>query len=128
MAGVIHTAAQRLNSSVAGLTGAVALPQHEPGAQHPTSPTELLDQLPTEFGGLTHLFGGGGLVESPTQHAPVNVGRVIPAGSVKGALGGLVPDVRNTTNNAVASGRRAAVPLAESARQTWAKARAALKI
>lgn len=128
MAGVIHNAAERLNASRAGLTGAVALPSQEPGAPHPTSPTELLEQLPTEFGGLTHIFGGGGLAEAPLQHAPVNVSRVIPSGSVRGQLGGLVPDVRNTTNNAVATARKASVPLAQSARETWAKARAALKI
>src|SRR5580692_7099562 len=106
MAGPIHIAAERINASRAGLTGQTSLPQNEPGAAHPASPVEVADHIPTEFGGLTHLFGGGGVVESPTQFAPVNVGREIPTGSVAGKLGGLAPDVRQSATHAVATARK----------------------
>jgi hypothetical protein len=130
MAGVLHTAAQRINTSVAGLTGAVRNPSQEPGAPHPASATEVADLIPSEFGGLTHLFGGS--AAPSTQFAPVNTARTIPAGSVKGRLGGLVPDVRNVATHAATSGAKAekaaAVPLSTAARNTLARARQILKI
>jgi hypothetical protein len=128
MAGALHAASQRINDSVAGLTGQVHNPSQEPGAPAAASPVEVIDHLPTEFGGLTHLFGGGGLAEAPTQFAPVNVGKEIPAGSVRGVLGGLAPDVRNTATHSVATAKKVTVPLSESVRTTVAKARAALRI
>jgi hypothetical protein len=129
MSTAIQLAAQRINTARAGLTGQTSLPSQEPGAPQSASPTEVAAHvLPTEFGELTHLFGGGSFAETPTAQAPVNVSRVIPAGSVKGVLGGLAPDVRNTTNNAVATARKTTEPLAVSARNTIAKARTWLKI
>lgn len=105
MAGVLHSAAQRINTSVAGLTGPASDPAQEPGAPQSASLTENLDLIPSEFGGLTHLFGGS----SPEViHAPVNPALEIPAGSVRGQLGGLAPDVRNTAAHATETARKAA--------------------
>ncbi len=128
MAGVIHTAAQRINTSVAGLTGQVSDPRQEPGAPLAASATEVADLIPTEFGGLTHLFGGA--AQPSEQFAPVNPGLEIPAGSVRGHLGGLAPDVRNTITNAQQAVRNSQTLPAVSSTVTnaIAKARAWLKV
>ena len=128
MAGPLHIAAQRINTSVAGLTGQVSDPAQEPGAPAAATTTELADLIPTEFGGLTHLFGGE--AAPSTQHAPVNPGLEIPAGSVRGHLGGLAPDVRNTVTNAQAAIRNSNTLPAVSSTITnnWNKFRAWAKI
>jgi len=91
MSTAAQIAAARINSARAGLTGPTALPENEPGAQVAKTPTEYIADLPTEFGGLTHLFGGNEIPNSTLE--PVNVSLTAPGG-VAGKLGGLVPDVR----------------------------------
>lgn len=130
MSGVLHTAAQRLNTSVAGLTGQPSDPSQEPGARAPASAVEVANLLPTEFGGLSHLFGGE--AQPSQQYAPVNPGLEIPAGSVRGHLGGLAPDVRNTATHATEAAKAQAAkvlpPVSAAAANAVAKARAWLKI
>jgi hypothetical protein len=131
--------AERINAARAGLTGNKVDPSQESGAPLATSPTELLDQIPTEFGGLTHLFGGGS--NPVAENAPVNTALTAPGGT-KGPLGGRVPDFRNAATKAVATVKDAAstvtsnqpaastpsVPLSTSAKNTVAKVRGFLKI
>jgi len=125
----IQIAAQRINASRAGLTGQTALPENEPGAQVAATPTEIADLVPTEFGGLSHIFAGG--ETAIPSVVPVNTAKTIPSGSVAGKLGGLAPDVRNTAQKvqqAVATRTKNTEPLSTSAKNTVAKARAFLKI
>jgi hypothetical protein len=125
MAGVLNLAAQRINASTAGLTGRASIPSQEPGAPQSATATELADLIPSEFGGLTHLFGG----EAPpsTQHEPINPSVTIPAGSMRGRLGGLVPDFTNTATHAVQTGRadasKAVTPLSAATRNYVGRAR-----
>ena len=88
------------------------------------SATELADLIPTEFGGLSHLFGGEA---SPTQYEPVNPSLEIPGGSVRGRLGGLVPDFVNTSTHAVQSAEKPAAttlaPVSATARDYVTRAR-----
>lgn len=132
MSGILSAAAQRVNTSVAGLTGQVSDPRQEPGAPQSASATEVADLIPTEFGGLTHIFGGGGGENTPSQFAPVTTARDVPTGSVPGRLGGLVPDVKNTVVHQVATAKAkapaAAPALSAVAKQYVAKARTFLKI
>lgn len=96
MSAIINAASHRLERATGGVAtagGNLSLPQ--PPVAAPTSGTELVDEVPTEFGGLTHLFGGGSLAEAAGQFLPVNVGLEKPAGAIRGALGGLKPDFRN---------------------------------
>lgn len=129
MSGALSLAAQRINTATAGLTGKQALPVNEPGAPLPASPTEVADLLPTEFGGLTHLFGGG--ESSPAQYAPVNPALEIPGGSSPGKLGGLAPDFTNAAQNAQQAALKVApkvAPISAAAKNYVSKARAFLKI
>jgi hypothetical protein len=132
VAGTLHMAARRLNASVAGATGMQSDPSQAPGARVPTTPTELTYVIPSEFGDLTSMFGGGSPVEAVTQYAPVNTSFTVPAGSVPGRLGGRVPDFRNTTNSVVNQTKGAAQPVVKSlqanARDAWQRARDILKI
>ncbi len=126
MAGPLHIAAQRINTSVAGLTGPASDPAQEPGAPQSVGLTEALDLVPSEFGGLTHLFGGE--AAPSTQHAPVNPALEIPAGSVQGRLGGLIPDARNTAAHAVETARTypgtVLPPFSTAVQNNWNKFRA----
>lgn len=129
MPGILSAAAQRVNTSVAGLTGQVSDPRQEPGAPQSASATEAADVIPSEFGGLTHLFGGE---NTAAQFAPVNTAREIPTGSVPGRLGGLVPDVKNTVVHQVSTAKAKAPAVAPAfsavAKPYIARARAFLKI
>lgn len=96
MSGVLHTAAERLNSSTGGVTppsqvtSNFSLPQ--PPVDAPASPAEVLLNVPTEFGDLTGLFGGVSPAEGAGQYAPVNTALDSASGVLRGALGGLKPD------------------------------------
>lgn len=85
-------AAQRLNASVAGFTGHEVSPLVTDATSTGASATEALASLPTEFGELTHLFGGSEPVGS-TQYAPVQTPLQAPGG-IAGAYGGVKQDVR----------------------------------
>jgi hypothetical protein len=129
MASILNAAAQRINASTAGLTGVKANPSLEPGAAHPASATEVADLIPTEFGGLTHLFGGQ--AAPSTQFQPVTTAKTIPTGSLPGKLGGLVPDARNAVTHAATTATarvKATEPLSVSAKKTIANVRTRLKI
>lgn len=96
MPAIVNAAAHRLEKSTGGTAtnaGNLSLPQ--PPVALPTSPTELVDEVPTEFGGLTHLFGGGSVGEALSQYVPINTALEKPGGSIRGALGGLKPDFRS---------------------------------
>jgi hypothetical protein len=129
MSGIINAAAQRVNTSVAGLTGQVSDPRQEPGAPQSASAVEVADLIPSEFGGLTHLFGGSGEAQ---QFAPVQVARDVPTGSLPGKLGGLVPDARSAVVHGVATAKAnaptVAPALSATARNYVNRARAFLKI
>lgn len=143
MPAILNTAAQRVNASVAGLTGAAKPASQEPGAQVRTTPSELIEQLPTEFGGLTHIFSGGG-IDTVGSLEPVNVSRSVPVGAQPGPLGGLVPDVRKAFTKVTATSPTniggpggvlqpapqgtKTTPLSVHFKNTVAKARTALKI
>jgi hypothetical protein len=128
MSTAAQIAAARINSARAGLTGPTALPENEPGAPQGVSPVEVASLIPTEFGGLTHLFGGN--AEPSTQYEPVNPS-LTASGGVAGKLGGLKPDVRTATQAVTRSteqARTAVVPISTAARNTVTRIRQALKI
>ena len=106
MPAILTAASQRLNASTAGLTG--YQPSHlisEPTTTH-ASATEILDTVPSEFGGLGHIFGGGGGEWTSGLPAPVPTGLVSPSG-VPGPLGGIKADAArgwNATKAAVTTG------------------------
>jgi hypothetical protein len=109
----IQIAAQRINSATAGLTGSPTATPVGPeravpraggkgsGAVPTASPVEALDALPTEFGGLTHLFGGEAAPSQ--QYEPMTTAVTIPGGSVRGPLGGLKPDFQGAVQKAIAT-------------------------
>lgn len=142
MSSILNAAALRVNTATAGLTGQASIPSQEPGAPRATTPTELIELAPTEFGGLTHIFSGSS--ETISALEPVNTAKTIPSGSVPGKLGGLVPDFRNTltkvatlapsTNGENPGGvmqpvpARVTIPLSTHVKNTVAAARQRLKI
>lgn len=115
MPAVLNAAAHKVNTDTAGVTGPPADPTQAPGAKLPASPAEVLSYIPTEFGDLTGLFGGN---PGPSdQYVPVNASLTIPSGSRAGALGGLVPDFRNTLSSgeaAVAEAAPVAAPVRDA--------------
>lgn len=135
MPAIVSAASHRLGTITNSATGAA-----EP-ATAPHSPATALEtvqqHLPTEFGELTHLFGGEPAPSA--QYEPMNPALQIPGGSRPGALGGLAPDFRSVAARPVAavkdfgeSARKAApldVPaISAAARNYVSRARAFLKI
>jgi hypothetical protein len=130
---ITQLAAKRINTNVAGVTGPPALPENEPGAALVKSATEYTEDLPTEFGGLTHLFGGQAAPSA--QYEPVQTAKTIPAGSVRGPLGGLKPDFTNAAQKIQQAVKPAANPapaqvpaVSSVAKNAVARARKVLKI
>jgi hypothetical protein len=86
MPAILGPAAQRINASVAGFTHTPEAPVSQPTGH---SLAEVPELLPTEYGGLQHLFREGltpGLVE------PVVTALQKPTSSLRGVLGGLRPN------------------------------------
>lgn len=107
MPAILNPAARRINADVAGLTHVGGEPN--PGAPVAATPTEILHEVvPTEHGGLAHLFSDG-LIPSPTEIVSTDL--VQPTGSLLGRLGGLVP--RTTSSQAPGPGTQIAPPTTE---------------
>lgn len=88
MPAVLGPAAQRINADVAGLTHVAADHTPPPGAPQAATAEEILHgSVPSEFGGLSHIFSDH-LVEAPTF---VETAVSKPTSSLVGRLGGLVP-------------------------------------
>jgi hypothetical protein len=130
MPSILTAAATRVNAATAGLTGQASIPSQEPGAPAATTPSELVELAPTEFGGLTHIFSGSSEIISGLE--PVNTAKTIPTGSVPGRLGGLAPDFRKAATAAVGGAKAvaspSAIPLTTHLKNTVASARQRFKI
>lgn len=117
MPAIMSTAAQRINASVAGMTHNPLTPANPGAQQHGASVAEVVDLIPTEFGGLTHLFGGEAVPVE--QFRPVQTA-LTDTTAIAGRLGGLVPDRLRTGAGATGALPRPASPaLAEQVKATW---------
>jgi hypothetical protein len=125
MAAILSPVAQRINASTAGMTHNPLTPSNPGAQQHAASAVEVADLVPTEFGGLTHLFGGGGVPLD--QFRPVSTS-LPETTAVAGRLGGLVPNRLRTGSGASgALPRPAATPLRTQAAATFNRVRSRLR-
>lgn len=92
MAGVLHTASQKINADTAGLTHVPEPPSVSTGAPSPPTLSEWVHGLPTHFGGLSQIFSDP-MADVPTEVPEfVNTDLVQPTDSILGKLGGLRPN------------------------------------
>lgn len=113
MSAIIHNAAARINADTAGLTSTEA---HQPTSGAPASFSDIVGAIPTEFGGLTHLFGGFGSGGEPTAYAPINAALEVPTAK-PGIFGGLKPP--RTTGQTVGQVEQAAQSVTSGLSNFW---------